>query len=381
MMRYQPDADRAVVKGRQVNAKESNKSSRSSFVRRNRACLKQVYSAADCIWVEGGYRIRSEGVLVQLNRFWRVGRQTVGPTFNRLGDDGSGDSGTIANIDRMHLRHTAQDAVSWLQDGDGYRERLRHKRMGMRIPDGGSGNVIFLAAEVHKQSLGHCQLANLFTDIKQRKTTRSVSSLSTIYHQPKMPPKTIRGGKIVAQQPQRGNIVKETYNAITDPENRSVVTALAFFVVCDPSTAGKQYSWSEILLPPFEADFATGSKYLAPASRDYDYECTPREGRWTCMIRGCCIPGVNGAEKVSSRETHCHDGRNRESKAERVLLERSFSPVEAKRPFENTTSETLNHDPRCPWLVHSWALSRRLEGTWVEVAKHFYERYITLIYT
>ncbi|KXT18108.1 hypothetical protein AC579_4567 [Pseudocercospora musae] len=70
---------------------------------------------------------------------------------------------------------------------------------------------------------------------------------TTAFHEPTMPPKAVRGSAVGPRQPQRGNIAKETYNAITNPENRSVVTALAFFV---GGVAFLHSSWSEILLPP-----------------------------------------------------------------------------------------------------------------------------------
>lgn len=51
-----------------------------------------------------------------------------------------------------------------------------------------------------------------------------------------MPPKqqTIRGGNLPASRRSKG-FASETYSWITDSENRSVVTSVAFFAVCDNS--------------------------------------------------------------------------------------------------------------------------------------------------
>lgn len=48
-----------------------------------------------------------------------------------------------------------------------------------------------------------------------------------------MPPKqqSIRGGAIPANRRSKG-FASDTYNFITDSENRSVVTSIAFFAVC-----------------------------------------------------------------------------------------------------------------------------------------------------
>ncbi|KXS93609.1 hypothetical protein AC578_7805, partial [Pseudocercospora eumusae] len=83
---------------------------------------------------------------------------------------------------------------------------------------------------------------------ERRLLRTSIPSHSSVpYHEPTMPPKVVKGSIVRSRQPQRGNIAKETYNVITDPENRSVVTALAFFV---GGVAFLHSSWSEILLPP-----------------------------------------------------------------------------------------------------------------------------------
>jgi hypothetical protein len=46
-----------------------------------------------------------------------------------------------------------------------------------------------------------------------------------------MPPKGAIRGVGVGRPQAKGNFAKDTYSWVTNPENRSVVTSLAFFVV------------------------------------------------------------------------------------------------------------------------------------------------------
>jgi len=82
-----------------------------------------------------------------------------------------------------------------------------------------------------------------------------------------MPPKggAPRGTALGRPVPQKGGYASQVYNGLTDPENRSVVTSLAFFAVsqmnelygeevyADDVQAGVAFlhsSWSDLLLPP-----------------------------------------------------------------------------------------------------------------------------------
>lgn len=51
-----------------------------------------------------------------------------------------------------------------------------------------------------------------------------------------MPPKTIRGTAVGRPAPQRGGYARQVVNELTSPENRSVVTSLAFFAVSHSRT-------------------------------------------------------------------------------------------------------------------------------------------------
>ncbi|KAF2165749.1 hypothetical protein M409DRAFT_24037 [Zasmidium cellare ATCC 36951] len=65
-----------------------------------------------------------------------------------------------------------------------------------------------------------------------------------------MPPKqpTIRNGAIQSSSSRRNKgFASDTYNFLTDAENRSVVTSVAFFAA---GVAFLHSSWAEILLPP-----------------------------------------------------------------------------------------------------------------------------------
>jgi len=61
-----------------------------------------------------------------------------------------------------------------------------------------------------------------------------------------MPPKTPRALGSGRPGAKKG-IVGETYEALTSADNRSVVTAVAFFAA---GVAFLHSSWSELLLPP-----------------------------------------------------------------------------------------------------------------------------------
>ncbi|KAH9834351.1 Mitochondrial import receptor subunit Tom6, fungal [Teratosphaeria destructans] len=65
-----------------------------------------------------------------------------------------------------------------------------------------------------------------------------------------MPPKgAIRGGPLGRPQP-KGGYARQVYEGLTSPENRTVVTSIAFFAA---GVAFLHSSWSEILLPPSDS--------------------------------------------------------------------------------------------------------------------------------
>ncbi|CZT15955.1 uncharacterized protein RCC_01794 [Ramularia collo-cygni] len=64
-----------------------------------------------------------------------------------------------------------------------------------------------------------------------------------------MPPKgqQSRSVAIGGRQQARGNVARDTFGWVSNPENRSVVIAVTFFAT---GVAFLHSSWSEILLPP-----------------------------------------------------------------------------------------------------------------------------------
>ncbi|EME41900.1 hypothetical protein DOTSEDRAFT_46773 [Dothistroma septosporum NZE10] len=64
-----------------------------------------------------------------------------------------------------------------------------------------------------------------------------------------MPPKPQQRNALTGRSvaPRKSGIASDTYAFITSPENRSVVTSVAFFAA---GVAFLHSSWSEILLPP-----------------------------------------------------------------------------------------------------------------------------------
>ena len=62
-----------------------------------------------------------------------------------------------------------------------------------------------------------------------------------------MPPKRQIGGGAAVGRPQPQGYARTALNELTSAENRTVVTAVAFFVT---GVAFLHSSWSEVLLPP-----------------------------------------------------------------------------------------------------------------------------------